>query len=144
MLNLERRHLVLLAVAGCLFLVGGYFSDAKIPFPDGGDKETVAPIEVDSEHVLMLYEANDAAHPVLESARKAGQVRVWMDEHNVVYRFYDVTDPPPHDAPKWVVDAYQLHDGSVPWLLIANKDSGYTGPLPKDVAGMIELLEQNQ
>jgi len=137
--NPELRRLVLLAavVVGLVmhFRGGGGLPDL---LPDN------APIDVDGLHVLVVYESAEKHRltpgqiDVIDDITTAGELRKWLEEHGEVRVYVDDIGGTP---PDWVKAALEKHDGTVPWMLIANSKSGYTGPVPDGVAATPELLK---
>ena len=140
--KLEKTQMIVLAVAGIFLLIGGFYKDGGIPWVPDVIVVDDAPIKVEGPHMLLLYEAADTAVESIDSVRKAGEVRKWLDANSYVWNAYDKDLTPAHDSPQWIIDAYQLHDGSVPWILIANSKSGYVGAVPEKSEDLIALLEK--
>lgn len=119
-----------------------------IVWPGSGDEkpDETPPIDVDGLHVLILHETSDPERnspgqwEVIHSAQQAGRLRKWLEANTEDFGVYDWETNFDY-GPQWLRDAKELHDGTVPWLLVADRDSGFVGPLPKGVDAVIELLE---
>lgn len=141
-LRFERRHAVMLALVVGLFALSRY-DGGGLPFVPVVDD---APIDVDSLHVLVLYESGEKHRmtpgqvDVIEDLTHAGALRRWLSTVGT-HRTYD-DDVDDQYADQWVKDALSKHDETVPWLLIANRSSGYVGPLPDGVEATRALIEE--
>lgn len=56
------------------------------------------------------------------------------------FRFFD-PDVDLSDQPQHWKDAMKLPRASLPWVIISNGKTGFSGPLPKDVDSFLELLK---
>ena len=105
------------------------------------DVEDGPPVPGDGLHLLVIYETDDRV------SMPAGQrsiidsvpVRQWLREkgfvdenHKSTARFFDPqTELVEED--QWFRDALALKTESLPWMIVSNGKSGFSGPLPKTI-----------
>lgn len=107
------------------FLAYGWASDGGIPFIPS------APFPADGLRVLVVEETADRGK-LPESLLSS---MVSMDWKNIAgsgnWRMLDKDAPITKEEP-WVKAAMAVERDSLPWLLISNGNSGYSGPVPAD------------
>ena len=146
-MKFQPRHIVMAGII-VLLLIAERFPNVN-PFPDVGPRPDNAPITVQGLHVLMVYEAErqDKLMPdevdIIESAQGAGDLRKWLDANaKGNWHLYD-QNIDLSDSPAWVKEAMSLHPADeIPWILVANSDSGYKGKFPDGTeSDMVKFLE---
>lgn len=135
------RHVAFIVVVLLILVWPGGEDDTR---PD--DEEP--PIDVDGLHLLILHESSEphtltaGQREVIQSAQQAGELRQWLEANTEDFGVYD-DDTNFENASEWLKDAKEVHDGMVPWLLVADADSGFAGPVPEGVDAVIELVESH-
>jgi len=95
---------------------------------------------------VLIREKNTLARRDLPSAQVAllgsTMLRAWFREHDVMWRLWPQGVDVSFESSAWQ-DAEKLPCGDYPWVFISNGGSttDYSGPLPKDLPAMLELLE---
>lgn len=111
-----------------------------IPPPD---PDVDPPIPVTGLHVLILEETGD------RNKLKPGQLailtstvlRQWFTDNNADWRIWDKDVDAQFEPQVWK-DALKLERGPLPWIIVANGKTGYSGPLPQTVEETILLLNK--
>lgn len=127
------------------------------PTPDDPDPPAPddVPFKSDGLAVMVVKEASgDALLPAEQSnIFRSVKVRDWLNsnctkasDNNPFCRTWDddYTDATLANAPSDVVAAYKATKTaakSLPWVCVANKSKGFSGPLPGNVDDFIKLLE---
>lgn len=107
------------------------------PDPDVDD----APFPADGLTVLIVEETTERRNLSVghRSVITSVAMREWFDEHDVVWRIYDKDT---EGASEPFETALHLPRDSLPWILISNGETGFSGPLPDGVMATIRLIEQ--
>jgi hypothetical protein len=121
--------------------------DPKPPDPDVDP----TPIPGNSNRVLMLYESSDLSRiPAAQAALlTSGNVRDYLerkcskgpDGKTAEYRIWD-KDVDTTNASKPWQDAMALPRDRMPWLMVSNGVTGFSGPMPADEASLLAKLKQ--
>lgn len=113
------------------------------PLPDPPSPS--APFPVPSEGLYVLIVEETAERPKLPSEQllifTSTAVREWLDSH-AKWRLLDQNAPMTNDEKVWQ-DAMKVSRQSVPWIVISNGKTGYSGPLPANSKALLELLEKH-
>lgn len=114
--------------------------DPHPPEPNPPTPDT-APFPADGLTVLIVEETNERGN--LSAGHLAVMtsvvLREWFDEHDVAWRIYDKDT---EGASEPFATALHLPRDSLPWILISNGKTGFSGPLPDGVSATIRLIEQ--
>ncbi|TXH44895.1 MAG: hypothetical protein E6Q97_32075 [Desulfurellales bacterium] len=105
----------------------------------------VVPIPTTGLHVLMVWESSQPGE-IPESQVQvltSTIVRDWIREHNGQFRVFD-DDTDLSQTPKVWQDAMKVPRQSLPWIVVSNGRTGFSGPLPKNIDDTIKLLEQHK
>lgn len=102
------------------------------------------PIPVSSLHVLIIEETNDrgtlpaAQAQIFTSTKVLGWLRTNAPEH---WRIWDA-DQKPELAPAEFQEALKLPRQGLPWIVISNGTTGFSGPLPTNEMDTLSLLQK--
>jgi hypothetical protein len=110
-----------------------------IPPPD------VVPVPTTGLHVLMVWESSQPGE-IPESQVQvltSTIVRDWIRDHNGQFRVFD-DDTDLSQTPKVWQDAMKVPRQSLPWIVVSNGRTGFSGPLPKNIDETIQLLEKHK
>lgn len=144
-------------IAECVIVVDDGQPDNDPPAPQPGpspgpqpvpppqpDPTVKPPFPTDDLAVLIVYEKTGEPLPegyfsiiYGKATRQFLDAKAGKDD----YRIYDPQIDVTRDAPKWQA-AMKVPRDSLPWLVIANKTTGYSGPLPKTVAEFQALVSK--
>jgi hypothetical protein len=114
------------------------------PKPPGPTPPGPAPIPVAGLRVLIIEETADrgtlpaSQAMIFESSKVLGWLR---GNANNNWRVWD-KDIDPAAAPVEFRDALKIQRTSLPWIVISNGTTGFSGPLPKTVDETVALLEK--
>lgn len=115
------------------------------PPPTPVDPVDPAPIPTDGKlRVLILEETNDrgtlpaAQARIFTSTKVLGWLRTNAPDR---WRVWD-KDVDPSSVPAEFADALKVQRGGLPWIVISNGTTGFSGPLPATEADTITLLEK--
>lgn len=101
------------------------------------------PIPVTSLHVLILEETEN--RNLLPSSQvlifTSTKIRKWLGDNGAKWRIWDKDVDATREDKVWQ-DALKIERGDLPWVIVSDGAKGYSGPLPKTVDEMIELLEK--
>lgn len=122
--------------------------DPKPPEPQPKDD---APFAAPGLAVLIVYESAELAKLprgqqnclYAKSVRDALRSACFKDDGNKngAWRVWDKDDDPKDESKMWQ-DAMKVERKSVPWVVISNGKTGYSGPLPDAPEKMIDLIEK--
>lgn len=103
----------------------------------------VDPLPVSSLHVLIVEEMDERASLPASQVGifTSTELRKWFEDNDVQWRIFDKDVNLEHAEKKWQ-DAMKRERASLPWVIVSNGRTGWEGPLPKDTASLIQLLEQ--
>lgn len=103
-----------------------------------------APIPATGLRVLIIEETNDRATlppaqaQIFSSTKVLGWLRTNAPDH---WRVWD-DDVDPASAPVEFRDALKIPRGGLPWIVISNGATGFSGPLPATADETVTLLEK--
>lgn len=110
-----------------------------------------APISAPGFRVLVVTDSENLAKmPSSQIAVITGtDVRDYLDKHCVKgpdgktpeYRFFHATTDVSFSSPLWK-EAFAAPRSSLPWILVSNGKTGYSGPLPVNTAETLKLLKK--
>ena len=109
----------------------------------GGGLVSNAPFKTDKLSVLIVEETEDR-DDTPRSQNAAISSTIWRDYVNSKGGELRVL-PPTHDASKesqWVQDALKVERDSLPWLVVSNGKSGFSGTLPENLDGLMTELKK--
>jgi hypothetical protein len=117
--------------------------DPNPPGPTPDPKPT--PIPTAGNRVLIVYESDLAEMVKLPPTRAAiltsTVLRAYLTAHQVEGRFLDKDTEFTTEPQVWR-DAMKLPRDSVPWIYVSNGKTGYSGPLPENVADTLVILKK--
>jgi hypothetical protein len=117
--------------------------DPNPPGPTPDPKPT--PIPTAGNRVLVVYESDLAEMVKLPPTRAAiltsTVIRAYLTAHQVEGRFLDKDTEFTTEPQVWR-DAMKLPRDSVPWIYVSNGKTGYSGPLPENVADTLVILKK--
>lgn len=99
------------------------------------------PVPGDGRHVLVIYETDDRIslprdqRSILDSV----PLRQWLAESQWDVKFLD-PDTSFIDGDEWFQSALQVERASLPWVVVSNGKTGFSGPLPGTVEEFKELV----
>ena len=101
------------------------------------------PLPTTGLHVLILEETGDRnkLKPAQLSILTSTVVRQWFTDNHAEWRIWDKDVDAQFEPQVWK-DALKLERGSLPWIIVANGKTGYSGPLPATVDETITLLNK--
>lgn len=120
------------------------------PGPGPGPTPDDAPFPAQGLHVLIVHETKDAARlpagqrTILwsQASREFLDSKCALDGKTRAWRIYDPDVDLTHEAQVWR-DAMAVPRQSLPWLCLSNGRTGYSGPLPADVAAFQTIVSQH-
>jgi hypothetical protein len=120
------------------------------PQPDPDDPP--APIPGDSNRVLIIYESSELSKysPEQSTIFAAAKIREYLnrtcskgpDGKTPEYRIWD-KDVDTGNVSKVWQDAVKMPRASLPWIIVSNGTTGFSGPLPGTVDETITLLKKH-
>jgi hypothetical protein len=122
------------------------------PTPPGPTPEPdkVAPIAEPKLNVMIVEETSDRIHIPWDQivAMQSTVWRQYVDSKSGLepsgahhYRLVDKDDNMAKDAKKWS-DAFARPRNTTPWIIVSNGKTGYEGPLPKNLADLMTLIQK--
>lgn len=145
--------LAFLAVAGAGVLAEdkGYIPAIKFVFPDASPSADGAPIPVGGYRALFVFDSSNLAKLPAGQLEifTSGPIREYLkatcvkgvDGKTPERRFFDQATDVSKEPQLWQ-DAMKLPRASVPWLIVSNGKTGYSGPLPANVDATLTLLKK--
>ena len=125
------------------FLAGRASVNVTLPFPlpIPNIVDDAPPVPGDVRNVLVIYETDDRVSMPAEQRAIIDSVplRAWIKDQRFESRFLD-PQTELRSLDEWWGQALQLDRESLPWVVISNGRTGYSGPLPKDVEEFKQLL----
>ena len=121
--------------------------DPKPVVPD--PPKPAPPIAIPGFRVLFVVESSDLSKlpPEQVPIFTATPILSYLKSHCIQidgfpeYRIWDQDTPTANVSKTWR-DAMALPRSSLPWIIISNGDTGYSGPLPANVADTLNLLKK--
>ena len=140
------RHLLLLVALSAAFVAGRSSTrvDWQLPLPP--IVVTLPPVPGDGLHLMVIEETWErpglprGQQDVIRALR-AGQladgfaVRVWDKDMTAD----DIAADPERE---WFTAAMALERQSLPWIVVSNGKTGFSGPVPDGVEAMADLLRR--
>jgi len=113
------------------------------PTPDPPKPVDPTPIPVSGNRLLIVYESEDAGKmPPLQAAIMTSTVlRSYLSSRAATARFFDPDQVFTQDDMVWQ-DAMKIKRGPLPWLLVSNGTSGFSGPLPATVDEVVAVCDK--
>lgn len=137
------KPLAIIVLIVLLAMLGG----TPGPGPDvDPDDEIVDPdppvITAAGPHVLIIEETADRGRLSTEQLTALFTVSSWAGKRGFKWRVWDQQiDNQETDDPFWAA-ALALPRESLPWIVLADDDAGYSGPLPEDMDTIEDLVAE--
>ena len=105
--------------------------------------EKSAPIEV-SKYTVVIIEETEQRSGIPQSQLNAIKSQIWKDYVKGQGGQWRVLDPHADISKEdsWVKDSLSLSRESLPWLVFASPESGYSGPLPTTLEEFLEVIKK--
>jgi hypothetical protein len=150
-------------LAAILMMIGGFLllADARPPGPNPVDPVNpvdpidVTPIDVPGNRMLIVYESGERSkYPAEQSLiLNSGVLAEYLDETctkasdgHPEWRIWDkdvkLSDVDGPLVEQVWVDAMKLPRDSLPWLIVTNGTTGFSGALPQSEAETMQLLRK--
>jgi hypothetical protein len=123
-------------------LLGGGSVPGPAPRPDA--VVVAPPFKTDVLSVLIVEQTEEASRlPRSQAAilQNSTALRQWIRTAKADFRQLDADETGEFLDSKWK-SAMAVPRQSVPWIVIANPKSGFSGPLPKTIDETLALLER--
>lgn len=134
-------------VVGVLLLLWHYGGTVTPPGP-GPTPDVVVedkpPFKADKLSVLIVQQTEDVgklSKAQREILQNSTELRRWMKSNDADFRQFDADEDGQFLDAKWKA-AMAVPRQSLPWLVVANPKSGFTGPLPPTIEETLALLEK--
>lgn len=133
-----KKHLPIL-----LMLLAGCLPPNPNPTPDPPKPvdPIVDPVVVTGYRVLIVEETSDRRHLSLSqlSILTSAPFRKWLTDNRVEYRIWDKETDIAGEDTSWRAMMSKRRE-SLPWIVIAGRGNGFSGPLPQTVQETEELI----
>jgi len=100
-----------------------------------------APIDV-SKYTVVIIEETEQRSYIPQSQLNAIKSQVWRDYVKSQGGQWRVLDPHADISKeeKWVKDSFAVSRESLPWLIFASPEKGYSGPVPENLEELLEVI----
>ena len=114
-----------------------------VPRPDS--VVVAPPFPSERLSVLIVEETNERFRLPYQQLQvfSSPQLFQWLRTNGAEWHIWDKDVDATRMPDNWRA-ALAVPREAVPWIVISNRSKGYSGPLPKDVASTISLLEKFQ
>lgn len=115
------------------------------PIPDVPKPPVVisdpAPFKADRLTVLIVEDSGERRNLPASQVGifTSSKLRKGLVDAGADFRFWSITEDGEHDTAAFR-EAAKVPRESVPWIVIANGQRGFSGPLPKDAVGVLDLV----
>lgn len=142
---MKLRHLG--AILGVLLILWHYGGSVTPPGP-GPTPDVVVedkpPFKADKLSVLIVQQTEDIgklSKEQREILQNSTELRRWIKSNGADFHQFDADEDGQFLDQKWKA-AMAVPRQSLPWLVVANPKSGFSGPLPPTLPETLALLEK--
>ena len=102
-----------------------------------------SPIDTERLTVVVIEEteSRQSLHTDMLSAITSVKWRDYVKSKDGQWRVLDKDADISKDA-SWVKDCMKIQRTSLPWLIVSDKDTGYSGPFPENIDKMMEIIKR--